>query len=306
MLRDVLNLHPDVYIPQETHWIPKMDEVFGIGTYAAEELAEITERTFYHDGTCVLDAILEDFPFGREELHTLVRAALGDPRAATVAEFNQAFFSVLAKHKAASRWGDKTPEYGFYMSLLQRLWPEARFVHVIRDGRDVALSMAQHAGFRRMLELRIHDWIPVSFDRYYEVGRAQPSPAVRALWRGLRKPIGAIVRPLRGRTPVPPTDDPLLESFATLWERRLRRISEEARRVDRSRYLELRYEDALALPAESLRRVADFLGLTPSERWLARAVDSLRRDNSRKLVNTPRYPLLTNRIRGTLTRYGYE
>jgi Sulfotransferase family len=37
-------------------------------------------------------------------------------------------------------WGDKTPRYLGCMPLLARLFPRARFIHLIRDGRDVALS----------------------------------------------------------------------------------------------------------------------------------------------------------------------
>ena len=39
-----------------------------------------------------------------------------------------------------SRWGDKTPDYVLYMKDLKKVWPNAQFIHVIRDGRDVALS----------------------------------------------------------------------------------------------------------------------------------------------------------------------
>lgn len=37
-------------------------------------------------------------------------------------------------------WGDKTPSYVLEMALLKRIFPAARFVHIIRDPRDVALS----------------------------------------------------------------------------------------------------------------------------------------------------------------------
>jgi hypothetical protein len=51
-----------------------------------------------------------------------------------------AIFSQLADQLSCERWGDKTPEYAYHLPLLLELFPEASFVHVVRDGRDVALS----------------------------------------------------------------------------------------------------------------------------------------------------------------------
>jgi hypothetical protein len=47
---------------------------------------------------------------------------------------------LYAEREGKSRYGDKTPGYVQEMPRLQRVLPEARFVHIIRDGRDVSLS----------------------------------------------------------------------------------------------------------------------------------------------------------------------
>jgi hypothetical protein len=39
-----------------------------------------------------------------------------------------------------TRWGDKTPEYTLHLPVLRALFPAAQFIHIVRDGRDVALS----------------------------------------------------------------------------------------------------------------------------------------------------------------------
>jgi len=39
------------------------------------------------------------------------------------------------------RWVDGTPEYSFYIYALKKLFPEAMFIHVLRDVRDVVRSM---------------------------------------------------------------------------------------------------------------------------------------------------------------------
>lgn len=44
------------------------------------------------------------------------------------------------------RWlGDKTPRYTRHLKQLSRLFPEARFVNIVRDPRDVAMSRLHHA-----------------------------------------------------------------------------------------------------------------------------------------------------------------
>jgi hypothetical protein len=47
---------------------------------------------------------------------------------------------MYAEREGKQRYGDKTPGYVQEMRRIQRVLPEARFVHIIRDGRDVSLS----------------------------------------------------------------------------------------------------------------------------------------------------------------------
>src|SRR5262249_56845592 len=49
-------------------------------------------------------------------------------------------YAVYAEERDKPRWGDKTPMYMQSLRLLERLFPDALFVHLIRDGRDAALS----------------------------------------------------------------------------------------------------------------------------------------------------------------------
>ncbi len=45
-----------------------------------------------------------------------------------------------AECQQMERWGDKTPVYTADLPVLQELFPTAQFIHIVRDGRDVALS----------------------------------------------------------------------------------------------------------------------------------------------------------------------
>jgi hypothetical protein len=59
----------------------------------------------------------------------------------TYTEFLRFFMERMADDQAVSRWAEKTPQHTFFMRELAAAFPEARFINVIRDGRDVALSM---------------------------------------------------------------------------------------------------------------------------------------------------------------------
>jgi hypothetical protein len=43
-----------------------------------------------------------------------------------------------------TRWMEKTPRSVIYMKDLHRLFPDAQFLHIIRDGRDVAVSIVEN------------------------------------------------------------------------------------------------------------------------------------------------------------------
>jgi hypothetical protein len=59
----------------------------------------------------------------------------------TPADAARLFYRAYARRFGKSHWGDKTPTYGAELTRIESLLPEARFIHLIRDGRDVALSV---------------------------------------------------------------------------------------------------------------------------------------------------------------------
>jgi len=61
----------------------------------------------------------------------------------TYADALRTVYQLYAHRRGKSRYGDKTPRYSIDVPLLAELFPEANFVHIIRDGRDVALSLME-------------------------------------------------------------------------------------------------------------------------------------------------------------------
>ena len=58
----------------------------------------------------------------------------------TYAGVLQAIFEQFAQSKGRARWGDKTPAYSRHLPVLDQLFPTAQYIHIVRDGRDAAVS----------------------------------------------------------------------------------------------------------------------------------------------------------------------
>ncbi len=129
LLQRIVNAHPRLAVLHETHWIPKF---YKRGTGLTPEgwvTPELVERIVGHRTFAKLGV-------GREELHGLLRAK--EPL--SYAAFVRGLFDLYGRAQGKPLVGDKTPEYGRKLHILYGLFPEARFVHLIRDGRDVGLS----------------------------------------------------------------------------------------------------------------------------------------------------------------------
>ena len=59
-------------------------------------------------------------------------------------DFLRIVMDEVARSQGVNRWIDSTPTNVPHMLRISRDFPEARFIHIIRDGRDAALSLDQH------------------------------------------------------------------------------------------------------------------------------------------------------------------
>jgi sulfotransferase family protein len=78
--------------------------------------------------------------------------------AGTYADGVRAVYATYAEAHDAERYGDKTPPFVLHMDLLAGMFPEARFVHLIRDARDVARSLVQTSFGPSGLARAAHVW----------------------------------------------------------------------------------------------------------------------------------------------------
>ena len=64
-----------------------------------------------------------------------------------IAGFFGGIQSDYAAGRGKERWADKSPRYAMKLDFILRLFPDAQIVHVIRDGRDVAVSHRKRFGY---------------------------------------------------------------------------------------------------------------------------------------------------------------
>ncbi len=53
-----------------------------------------------------------------------------------------ALHRTYAESEGKQRWGEKTPRNAFWMDEIKTLFPDARFIHIVRDGRDQAIDIS--------------------------------------------------------------------------------------------------------------------------------------------------------------------
>ncbi len=64
-----------------------------------------------------------------------------------IAVFFGGIQSDYAAARGKQRWADKSPRYAMKLDFILRVFPDAQIVHVIRDGRDVAVSHRKRFGY---------------------------------------------------------------------------------------------------------------------------------------------------------------
>ncbi|QIN82488.1 hypothetical protein GBA63_07395 [Rubrobacter tropicus] len=72
-----------------------------------------------------------------------LKSLLPDGRAVHYRDFLSGVYDLHGRALGKEVVGDKTPRYVRSIPELHALWPKARFLHLIRDGRDVCLSALQ-------------------------------------------------------------------------------------------------------------------------------------------------------------------
>lgn len=135
LLRRILQASPEVHIPPETYMVGKAVQIFS--KY---------QNLGWNDMTHLIMAQFEFHPdFGHfgislRPLVQRLKKAKGKDR--NLAFLLDALYRYHGEQsgKICARWGDKTPYHSLFMPEIEAVFPDVRFVHMLRDGADSVVS----------------------------------------------------------------------------------------------------------------------------------------------------------------------
>ncbi len=143
-----LGQHSNILVQEESSWIGpfalQIEIAYGIGTARGERsqlcALDVTRDDFFRAfGRTINQLILDHLVKAQANARARVEGLTSVVRTPAAASSN---FQILrSPTDPKMRWVDGTPEYSFYINPLRKLFPEARFIHVVRNVTSVVHSM---------------------------------------------------------------------------------------------------------------------------------------------------------------------
>jgi len=153
LLRRILHANEHLFIPPETYVLGKIIKLF-------RQNKNLSWRNLVY-------LILSHFEFHKEfdtfniSLRPLAERLIRLPKEKrSLAYIINSFYQFYAEEKDLSgkRWGDKTPVNTFHLERIYSVFPDAQFIHIIRDGCDVVWSYFEK-GIYNSIELAAKRWL---------------------------------------------------------------------------------------------------------------------------------------------------
>lgn len=150
MLQLMLHAHPRIAIPPETRFVLAVyGERRDFGDLSvADNRRALARRIVDRRETRFCDLGLD-----AEDIVERITAGPG-----TLGSALGTIFQQYAARFDKPRWGDKRPAYLNNIDVLHRLFPEAQFVNIVRDGRDCVASLKEMKWHRKDIYATVAAW----------------------------------------------------------------------------------------------------------------------------------------------------
>ena len=164
LLATMLASHSAISCGAETHFFPYLEGNYPQITPVIRDAAWPTKATEF-----VAAIAVEDHPVA--DLFGVTPPAIYSYLSTRKPSIQALLESLTEQHRLATgkhRWAEKTPNHILHLATLRRLYPTAKVIRIVRDPRDVALSMAAKLPWASSAPLDNAYLI----DRWYRQGKA--------------------------------------------------------------------------------------------------------------------------------------
>jgi Sulfotransferase family len=178
LMRALLNQHPGISLAlTESHFIPYFIKTFGDppALHTQAQVERFIKR--FHQTVFYQHLSNRGYTFTAEDLSQHARLDSW----ASIFECILRHFSPKS-HQENAIWGDKTPGYLQHIALLKQLYPEAKFLHIIRDPRDYCLSARQSWG--KSIYRAAHRW-QATLSKARQMGRTLEAAYLEVTYESL-------------------------------------------------------------------------------------------------------------------------
>ena len=138
LLRMILDSHPRISCGEETKFLTDLEPILGPHW-----------------------RLLSSYGFDRAWWIDRIRRFYGD------------FQADYLGRRGKARWAEKTPTYTMHLDFIDEVFPDAQYVHIIRDGRDVVASFRERWGYRAGVRAANSVWA-MYVKTAQDFGRRQP------------------------------------------------------------------------------------------------------------------------------------
>lgn len=184
--------------------------------------------------------------------------------------------------RSVKRYADKSHQHVLNVEILLEAFPQAQFIHIIRDGRDVVSSMLRHSG--------VLSWFS---DTYINENSEWPHP-----WFGVED-----IDHFRAWS-----QWSMAEKCALRWTSWVAAGLEASKTVPKSQWLDINYETLMRQPLQTGASIFSFIGLDLDKKARAKLQEShvASVDAWKRRLNKEQQDQVLHIIRGTMTKLGYS
>ena len=133
LLQLLIDSHPNIAIPPESHIFVRFSKIF---RYYGDLSKDTNLRLLIRD-------LLNDYHIKDWKLGVSIPEFCEMLEERTLRGVIFTLLGIYAKKEGKKRWGDKTPQHALHLKEIIKIFPKAKFIHLVRDGRDVAVSSSR-------------------------------------------------------------------------------------------------------------------------------------------------------------------